>query len=183
MASSTTTYENVHSCTPREALRLVITRGGRGAVHKLGNWPEPRHQVLAWLDGRGAASAVSIVRAQVRDFLAASKLSISADLIDDVVLCTSEVVTNALVHTESRIVVVRLVTLADSARGAVVTAAVGDEDCTRPVKRPSEQDCAAAVNGRGLALLTALSRWGCRTWGGGKDVWFVCPLPEPSSQI
>jgi anti-sigma regulatory factor (Ser/Thr protein kinase) len=179
MASSTTAYEPRRSSPPPEVLRLIITRGRNGAVHKLGTSPDPGHHVLAWLKGRETGPAVGIVRAQAAEFLTASRLNVQPELIDDVVLCTSEAVANALVHTESRIIAIRLTALADTVRGASVTAVVSDEDRTVPVERLFEPGDATATSGRGLACLTALSLWGCRRWEYGKDVWFTCPRPEP----
>jgi anti-sigma regulatory factor (Ser/Thr protein kinase) len=179
MASSTSAYRDNCSCIPPDVLRLVISRGGRGAVHKLGRSSEPWHQVLAWLGGQEAAPAVGIVRAQVLEFLAASKVAVSRGLIDDVVLCMSEVVTNALVHTKSRAIAIRVATLADTGRGVGVAASVSDEDATMLAHRPTGPDCTMATTGRGLTLLAALSHWGSTPWhdGRGKDVWFICPPP------
>jgi anti-sigma regulatory factor (Ser/Thr protein kinase) len=118
----------------------------------------------------------------VGEFLAASTPRIGRDLIDDVVTCASEVVTNALMHTKSRVVTIRVVALLDADCGTVVTATIGDADSTMPVLRSTEQEVAIATTGRGLPLLTALSCWGCTPRDGGKDVWFICPPPAPLRQ-
>lgn len=79
-------------------------------------------------------------------------------------LLTSELVTNALVHTDD---------------DAVLTATLGphrlrvevrDFATRRPRPRPASGD---ATDGRGLVLLEALAdAWGVRAHGVGKSVWF-----------
>jgi hypothetical protein len=81
-------------------------------------------------------------------------------------LLTSELVTNALVHTD---------------RDAVLTATVGshgglrvevrDFAARRPrLRMPNADDC---TNGRGLILVQSLAdAWGVRAHGVGKVVWF-----------
>ncbi len=78
-------------------------------------------------------------------------------------LLTSELITNALLHTEG---------------GAVVTAWVTDRlrvevrDCAERRPEPREPS-ADGTSGRGLMLVRALSdAWGIRSEGGGKCVWF-----------
>ncbi|MFF9061258.1 ATP-binding protein [Streptomyces sp. NPDC101213] len=80
-------------------------------------------------------------------------------------LLTSELVTNALVHTD---------------RDAVLTATVGpgglrvevrDFAAGRP--RPRRRDADEATHGRGLVLVQSLAdAWGVRTHSIGKAVWF-----------
>ena len=180
MASSTTAHADLCSCVPPDALRLVISRGGRGAVHEFGRSPEPWHRVLAWLGGQEVGPAVGIVRAQVLEFLAASKIVVSQNLIDDVVLCMSEVVTNALIHTKSRMIAIHVAILADTGHGVGVEASVSDEDPTMITYEPTGPEHAMTTTGRGLMLLAALSNWGSTPWRDrqGKDVWFVCTSPS-----
>lgn len=84
------------------------------------------------------------------------------DLVEDAVLLTSEVVTNAIVHAGTDLIVsVRL----DGARARV---AVRDDDATVPSKRQPSLD-----GGRGLSLVEALAgSWGTFRFGDGKAVWF-----------
>ncbi|WP_437036224.1 ATP-binding protein [Streptomyces sp. enrichment culture] len=82
-------------------------------------------------------------------------------------LLTSELVTNALVHTEE---------------GAVLTATVGPRALRvevrdfagrgpRPRPRPPQRE--ESTNGRGLVLVESLADdWGVRPCGAGKSVWF-----------
>ena len=84
------------------------------------------------------------------------------DLVEDAVLLTSEVVTNAIVHAGTDLVVT--VGL-DGPRARV---AVRDDDVTAPRKREPTLE-----SGRGLTLVEALAgSWGTFSYGDGKAVWF-----------
>ncbi|MFJ9829721.1 ATP-binding protein [Streptomyces sp. NPDC101160] len=80
-------------------------------------------------------------------------------------LLTSELVTNALVHTE---------------QGAIVTATVDPEqlrvevrDFVPDLKQPSVPPADDGTHGRGLVLVQALAdSWGVDRSGAGKVVWF-----------
>ncbi len=88
-----------------------------------------------------------------------------ADLTDDAVLLTSEVVTNALLHTTSSHIRLRLVLLDDGVR-----VEVEDMSEVLPCARDSSR---SATTGRGLALVEAAARsWGTRPGDHGKTVWF-----------
>ena len=87
------------------------------------------------------------------------------DLLDDIALCVSELVTNAVVHAESapRVLV--------HVRPTVIHVEISDDSDVMPVvKRADLHD----TSGRGMAILGGLSdRWGSRRRsGGGKTVWF-----------
>ena len=89
---------------------------------------------------------------------------------EPVLLCTGELVTNAIVHVSSDIEVE--VTLV----GDVVRVAVHDASPTPPLRQAPGAD---AESGRGLLLVEALSaRWGVERLGSadGKAVWFEVPL-------
>lgn len=85
---------------------------------------------------------------------------------DAVLICTDELVTNAIVHVRSDIeVVVRL-------DGDVVRVEVHDRSTRPPLRRMSS---AEEESGRGLELVEALAdRWGvaAESGGEGKAVWF-----------
>ena len=95
------------------------------------------------------------------------------DTIDAAVLCLSELVTNAIIHTdvgcELRVVLDRGVlttTVRDGGSGLLV-------DLSRVPVEP------LAVHGRGLQIVGALSnRWGSELDALGMTVWFVL---EPAS--
>lgn len=83
---------------------------------------------------------------------------------EPVLLCTDELVTNAIVHVASEIeVVVRRL-------GGGVRVEVHDRSSRPPLRKVVEPD---AESGRGLALVEALSdRWGVMAEPLGKAVWF-----------
>lgn len=92
------------------------------------------------------------------------------ELLDVVNLLVSEVVTNAVVHGRSQVVVtVQL-------RPAAVRIDVLDNGTGLPVPRVARAD---ATSGRGMALVEALaSSWGIDARDGGKSVWFEVPRPD-----
>ncbi|MDX3119041.1 ATP-binding protein [Streptomyces scabiei] len=80
-------------------------------------------------------------------------------------LLTSELVTNALVHTDDDAVLTATV----SSSGLRVE--VRDSVARRP--RPSAPTADEGTHGRGLVLVESLAdTWGVRAQGGGKVVWF-----------
>ena len=87
------------------------------------------------------------------------------DLLDDIALCVSELVTNAVVHADSapRILV--------HVRPTVVHVEISDDSDDMPVVKHADPH---DTSGRGMAILGGISdRWGSRRRsGGGKTVWF-----------
>lgn len=83
---------------------------------------------------------------------------------DAVLLCTDELVTNAIVHVASEIeVVVRW-------DDGVVRVEVHDRSSRPPLRQVHPLDAEA---GRGLQLVEAMAeRWGVAAVDGGKAVWF-----------
>ncbi|MET8569991.1 ATP-binding protein [Streptomyces sp. NPDC004783] len=80
-------------------------------------------------------------------------------------LLTSELVTNALVHTDDD----ALLTATVSERGLRVE--VRDGESGLPTPRAPDPD--EATGGRGLVLVRSLAdAWGVRSHDGGKSVWF-----------
>lgn len=91
----------------------------------------------------------------------------------DLILCVSELITNAVIHAASA------PTMTVSDDGRVVRVEVTDGDRRPPVVRDPDPSVAT---GRGLRLLDALAvEWGWETDESGKTVWFTFDLeaPEP----
>ena len=106
---------------------------------------------------------VASVRSWVVDRCA--EAGVEPDVGEVVRLLASEVVTNAVRHTSSRLVTVRL-----TVRTREVEVAVGDEDPAPPRPRPPD---VGDLGGRGLMLVAAMAKsWGNRPTPRGKIVWF-----------
>ena len=104
--------------------------------------------------------------AKARDRVARVARFLPGERLDDAVLMTSELVTNAVRHGSG------IVTVAIDDRGGCLSVAVADESPRRPVVRDADLD---AGGGRGLQLVRALANaWGVRPTrdGVGKVVWF-----------
>lgn len=86
----------------------------------------------------------------------------------DLLLCVSEVVTNAVRHAQTS---ARLTVSRDR---DIVTVEVSDASPDLPVRRPAS---ASSTTGRGLQILDQLARrWGARPTADGKVVWFEIDL-------
>jgi DNA-binding NarL/FixJ family response regulator len=114
---------------------------------------------------RSAGEARELVRATLDGWT-------DGDRIDDIVLCVSELVTNAVVHAASspRVMV--------HVRPAVIHVEVSDASEVLPVERNAAP---ADTSGRGMSILSGFSdRWGSlRRSGGGKTVWFDVARTTP----
>ena len=111
--------------------------------------------------GPGAAAAA---RAQVRDTVGAWNLPVD---LDDAVLLTSELVTNAVLHGTGHIM------LSVRAVGPGLRVEVHDASPVLPPARPAGSP-GEAVSGRGLSLVAALAAdWGAYRCPGGKAVYFT----------
>lgn len=87
--------------------------------------------------------------------------------LDDLLLCLSEVVTNAVLHAGPPIQVLGGVV------DAKVRVEVSDGSMAAPVRRRPEH---SSPTGRGLNLLDSLaSDWGVEITSSGKTVWFEIP--------
>ena len=92
---------------------------------------------------------------------------------DELLLCVSEIVTNAVLH--ARTAAVMTVAL----DGDRVRVEVADRDPTLPVRRAHDVH---APTGRGLLLLEDLATaWGAEPRADGKVVWFELELGGPAS--
>jgi anti-sigma regulatory factor (Ser/Thr protein kinase) len=94
-------------------------------------------------------------------------------LVDDVVLATSELVTNAIVHGLGPI------DLRMRMNSREVLVEVQDRGTFQPRKlRPTAED----EHGRGLQIVAALAeRWGTRATEDGKSVWCVVSADDAQS--
>ncbi|MEV7970603.1 ATP-binding protein [Sphaerisporangium sp. NPDC088356] len=121
------------------------------------------------------------IRSMVRQTLVKWQLAESSDLADDIVLATTEVLSNAVLYGLPPIQLTLRVT------GEMLSAEVTDRGAGRPEHGPEDDD---AEHGRGLTIVEALSdEWGILPDrdGTGKTVWFrkkcPCPLDEPQPGI
>jgi PAS domain S-box-containing protein len=132
------------------------------------------------ITARAAASfepvgrSVAVARAFVRDTLHGWGF---ADVVDDAVVLTSELVTNAVVHagTAADVTCLRYET--------AVRVEVADHYPEREIPmqqtRGRQYRDPDSEGGRGLLLCAALAaRWGVEYTGSGKKVWFQLDLPE-----
>lgn len=105
--------------------------------------------------------AVRLARTFVRDAVDIA----DEELVDDLVLLTSELVTNAVVHARTPIEV-------GVVRGDDhVLVSVGDHNPARPEQQPFDTDRAG---GRGLLIVRRLTNsWGITAHEKGKSVWFT----------
>lgn len=106
--------------------------------------------------------------------------SVSEDTCDSAALVVSELVTNAIVHTASEMVVCEL---HDGAE--LVRIAVRDQGCAPGEPQPSPQR-PDEEHGRGLLLVDALSHaWGAQEHGPGLLVWAELPrqADAPSADL
>ncbi|MET9444894.1 ATP-binding protein [Streptomyces sp. NPDC006610] len=96
--------------------------------------------------------------------------SVCEDTCDTAALVVSELVTNAIMHTASAVVVCEL-----HDGDEVVRVAVGDEGCAPGEPRPTPER-AEEEHGRGLLLVDALAHaWGAQENGPGLLVWAELP--------
>jgi anti-sigma regulatory factor (Ser/Thr protein kinase) len=84
--------------------------------------------------------------------------------LDDLLLCVTEVLTNAVLHAGAPIHVVADVI------GETIRVEISDGSVVAPIRRVVR---GLSPTGRGLHLLDRLtSAWGFEIWTGGKTVWF-----------
>ncbi|WP_073777301.1 SpoIIE family protein phosphatase [Streptomyces sp. MJM1172] len=140
---------------------------------------QPRRRRFV-ITARAAASfdplgrSVAAARAFVRDTLQGWGF---ADIVDDAVVLTSELVTNAVVHAGTRAEVLCL----RAEDGVRVEVADRYPERELPLRHPGERPYADPdrESGRGLMLCAALAtRWGVEYTATHKHVWFRIDLPD-----
>ncbi|MFD3311378.1 SpoIIE family protein phosphatase [Streptomyces sp. NPDC058694] len=150
-------------------IRALNTRGGRkddvALLMARLNGIEPE-DVARWRIGHDRME-VGRARAVVREQLHVWGLNSLVDLTE---LMVSELVTNAVRHSHSRPIELRLV------RGETLLCEVDDDDHTLPTllsARPLDE------SGRGMRVVSTLAReWGTSRTSSGKTVWFELTLPR-----
>ena len=124
-----------------------------------------------------AAAARRFVRDTLQTWLIGGATIAGHELIDDAVLLTSELVTNAVVHAGTPVEVTCKLT------GGGVEVVVSDGHPARLVPEPPENEHIPAerTSGRGLLLPAALaSAWGVTYGQSAKAVWFRIGQAEPA---
>jgi anti-sigma regulatory factor (Ser/Thr protein kinase) len=112
-------------------------------------------------------SAVALARRFVRETLIGWGAD---DAIDDAVLLTSELATNAVVHARTPF---EVICRAVGATGTTVQVEVVDGDTARVLPAPGKGDDPDRVSGRGLLMPIMLAvEWGVSYGVGSKTVWF-----------
>jgi anti-sigma regulatory factor (Ser/Thr protein kinase) len=136
----------------------IASTGLKAAKHRT----KPTVGVSAARDFTSRPESVSEVRTFTRDALAGLDLAV-----DDIVLCVSELVTNAVRHSTAHDGTFHLDIRVDRAKLRVECHDSGSKKPT--LQTPSDAD----EGGRGLLLVQALtSRWGVSPRPLGKCVWF-----------
>ncbi|MDQ1446407.1 MAG: hypothetical protein QOI20_2871 [Acidimicrobiaceae bacterium] len=108
----------------------------------------------------------------VRDVLYRWRVMVGDEV---VLLCTDELVTNAIVHVGSDVELVMR-----NGEG-VVRIEVHDRSPRPPLRRVPDED---EESGRGLQLVDALaSRWGVEPVGAGKSVWFEVAVESDAASV
>ncbi|MEW1778785.1 SpoIIE family protein phosphatase [Streptomyces sp. NPDC086777] len=150
-------------------IRALNTRGGRKDDVALlmarlnGIAPEDVAEWRLALDPAEVRRARAVVREQLHDWGLAR-------LADPAELMVSELVTNAVRHSHSRPVQLRLI------RGETLLCEVDDDDHTLPTLLGVDP---AAEAGRGLRVVSTLAReWGTSRTSAGKTVWFELTAPR-----
>ena len=110
-------------------------------------------------------NARRLVETQLREW------GMSDEVVDEMVLMASELVTNAFMHGRPPIDL-RL----RRSRNEIVLE-VQDRGTFKPRRRRAEED---DESGRGLQIVSMLAdSWGSRATGSGKSVWCTVTVPEP----
>ncbi|GAB2819110.1 hypothetical protein GCM10027176_24390 [Actinoallomurus bryophytorum] len=129
---------------------------------------------------RAAYPADRTAVAQARRFVRETLIGWGADAaIDDAVLLTSELATNAVIHARTPFEVIC------RTAGTSVQVEVVDGDSTRVLPAPGDGDDPDRISGRGLLMPVMLAaEWGVSYAAASKTVWFrlctdAAPVPAP----
>jgi anti-sigma regulatory factor (Ser/Thr protein kinase) len=121
--------------------------------------------------------AVPAQAREARRFL--SSILTDSSVANDAVLCLSELVANAVVHSHSGKPGGQFTVHADMRRGSRLRVEVTDQGGSWVIHRPADDQ----PNGRGLAIVARLaSDWGrCGDDQAGWTVWFEIDCPPPAA--
>ncbi len=149
--------------------RLRLAQRGEGRRPQASLDPSPSGARVADHEVSPAPAAVAEARRFVRRTL--RSWGVDEETTDTAVLCLSELVTNAVIHSHAGCVV--HVVLQDG----VLTTTVRDAG-SADASTPEPVDDPLVVHGRGLHLVEALARrWGYQLDTVGTTVWFVLDVP------
>jgi anti-sigma regulatory factor (Ser/Thr protein kinase) len=119
---------------------------------------------------RHHATSAALVRHSIADDLAGN--AVARDSIDDVVLVASELVGNAVMHTDAECT--DDLNVSWEVEPAAVIVRVADLSADLPRQRDPDD---AVTGGRGLAIVAAIaSDWGVQRSSYGKQVWARVPV-------
>src|SRR5487761_757152 len=158
--------------------RAVNQRPARGHVQE----PDERATTAVYApEPSAAAEARRFVRETLRSWGMPGPAGRISDLVDDAVLLTSELVTNAVVHAGTQVQVTCRM------NSKAVEVAVRDRHPSRALGTPLQPpgDPAGRTSGRGLLLPSALaSAWGVTYARTAKAVWFrIAFADRPAGEI
>lgn len=109
------------------------------------------------------------MRRQITDAVREWKVCADEDALYGIAMCASELVTNGVDHAWTAKIGVTV-----AWTGGAVRLEVIDDDPLVPMRCDAEL---GDVDGRGLAILESLGRWGAERRPCGKVVWAVIPIP------
>ncbi|MFI0423778.1 ATP-binding protein [Spongiactinospora sp. 9N601] len=134
-----------------------------------------RARLLGSLDIPGTAAAPAHARSYLRTILDPTMHAL--DAIADVTLLTSELVTNAVVHTASGDGGKVTVSVMEFPGGGILVQVADEGGPTRPTPRVPDDEF--DLHGRGLRLVDALAvTWGHQRDGVGTTTWFMVDASE-----
>lgn len=126
--------------------------------------PEPRQW---WIEATEAS--VPLIRRQIIETVGEWRICDDEDSLFGVGVCASELLTNGVDHAWTNMLGITL-----AWTGTAIRIEVIDDDPLFPTRCDGE---VGDVDGRGLALLEALGRWGAERKPYGKVVWAEIPIP------
>ncbi|WP_176955207.1 ATP-binding protein [Sinosporangium album] len=141
-----------------------------------GTAPRRTPRALLRMDLAGEVASVPLARRRVGTFLAPR---VHRRVWEDTLLLVSEVLTNAVLHSDSGLMPYGTITLVVVHRHGVIHVNVTDDGTDAREPRVGEVG-ADSDNGRGMLLVDRIAdRWGTHPCGHGRVVWFEIAEGEP----